>query len=199
MNLKISSFCTQKIQVHKEICCNLKMITRQLENAERISWLQRYIFLPGYLKSFFSFLSFTYLPHCFAPKIMAAKIWCCSADPPRIRANDGSKESSDRELSNEPSFARFRWGSAPSHQIVEATILDWCFCINPFWQPRSHPCSDSSERRLKRKLWSRAFQWAIVRTIPMRISAAASNRSSHEFTKRFWELFGGDQQERKKN
>ena len=125
MNLKISSFCTQKIQVHKEICCNLKMITRQLENAERISWLQRYIFLPGYLKSFFSFLSFTYLPHCFAPKIMAAKIWCGSADPPRIRANDGSKESSDRELSNEPSFARFHGGSALPHQIVAAMISLW--------------------------------------------------------------------------
>jgi hypothetical protein len=61
--------------------------------------------------------------------------------------------------------------------------------------------TESCERRLKRKLWSRAFQWAVVCTIPWRIGAAASNRRSHDFGLRFWEQWrevGGDQWERKK-
>ena len=61
--------------------------------------------------------------------------------------------------------------------------------------------TESCERRLKRKLWSRAFQWAVVCTILWRIGAAASNRRSHDFGLRFWEQWrevGGDQWERKK-
>ena len=99
-------------------------------NFKNCNWIK--ILVTTILSHFFlSFPSITdLLSFLIAPKIMAAKLWCSSADPPQNLANYGSKESSDRELSNELSFARFHGGSAPPHQIVEAMILDWGFGSN---------------------------------------------------------------------